>query len=645
MISRLTVGQWVFALLCIFAAVLCYWPGLPAPFMFDSTPAIRDNAALQFHSYTFDEWWAAILSSASGPIRRPVAMLTFALNAAASGLQSPFPFNLTNLAIHVLNSTLVFVCAASLYASAPGLARRTSVSDRYWIALIAAAIFLLHPINLTAVLYTVQRMTELSFSFALLALAIFLKYRKRLLLQGADSKALAAAITWISLCTLLGTLAKENAILIPWLILVVELIFFRFQIACARSARYRTLTMLGFILPVVCLALYLLLRPETISAMYADREFTLPERLMTQAQVLWVYLYWIAVPGVANAGLHHDDIEILRSFWQPLTVVSVSAWILVITLVLPICARRYPLIAFAIAWYLVAHLLESTIVPLEMAYEHRNYTALFGIVVLLADSVWQFGDNRSRQRNIVVLLILVALAAPLVLRASLWRDEMTLAANHLRKHPDSLRARYHFANLSLRTADRAMDPAERKRSALVAEHYYRLMLDVDSSDIVALATLLYIDGKYFGSTHHDQLMGSLWAAIEKPVFTKTDYNALVFIKDCGVRRLCVRSDKEYETIVNRLAARRDIPRATIALMRASYAGELANDPLQALDMLRAAGQQGVDARSQQILLAWQLEAGDLPGAMESVRAIYSWDASRANLASLRRMTEVMGAAN
>jgi len=646
MTNRLTAKQWIFTFLCIAVALACYWPGLAAPFMFDSTPALRDNAALQFHNYTFDEWWAAILSSASGPVRRPVSMFTFALNAAASGLQNSFSFNVTNLAIHGLNSALVFVCVALLYRSAPRLTSCTGVSDRNWIALIAAAAFLLHPINLTAVLYTVQRMTELSCSFVLLALAIFLKCRKRLLLHGFESMTVAEGIIWISVCTVLGALAKENALLIPWLILVVEVIFFRFKLAGVPNRRVRTLTLLGFALPVAALALYLLvLRPETIPAMYADRVFTLPERLMTQAKVLWIYLYWIVVPSAPNAGLHHDDIEIARSLWQPLTVISVTAWAVVITLVIPVCVRRYPLIALALAWYLVAHLLESTIVPLELVYEHRNYAALLGITVLVADTVWRLGSDRSRQRSAVVMLFLVALAVPLGLRASLWSDEMTLAANQLRKHPESLRSRYHYANLNLQLADRATDVAERKRSALVAEHYYRLMLELDSSDIVALATLLYIDGKYFGSTDHDQLMGALLAAIEKPVFTKTDANALVFIKDCSVRRICVRSDEEYGAIVDRLGARVDIPPATIALMRASYAGEVANDPLQALDMLRAAGEQGIDTRSQRMLLAWQLETGDIPGAMESVRSIYSEDASRAKLASLRRMTEVMGAAH
>ncbi len=44
--------------------------------------------------------------------------------------------------------------------------------------------------------------------------------------------------------------------------------------------------------------------------------------------------------------------------------------------------RRYPLLLLAVLFFLVGHSMESTLIPLEMVYEHRNY--LPGMLVCLA---------------------------------------------------------------------------------------------------------------------------------------------------------------------------------------------------------------------------------------------------------------------
>ena len=98
------------ALLALAAA--CFWPGLRGPWLFDDFFNILDNAALRLDRPDSASLLRAAFAVESGPLRRPVAYLTLALNHYfADGTASTFPFKLTNLAIHLLNVLLVWALA------------------------------------------------------------------------------------------------------------------------------------------------------------------------------------------------------------------------------------------------------------------------------------------------------------------------------------------------------------------------------------------------------------------------------------------------------------------------------------------------------------------------------------------------------
>jgi len=615
---------------------------LSAPFVFDSTPTIRDNPLLRFTTFSFDEWYSAALSTDTGPLKRPLSMLSFAVNAAVSGLDSAFPFNLTNLVIHCANAILVFLCALLIYATAPRMYARVNVRGRCWIALIAAAIFLLHPIQLPAVLHTVQRMTELSCTFVLLGILAYLRARPRILHHGFEAKAVVEAVTLIGLCTALGALCKENALLLPWLVLVIEWTLFGFVVAGRRSRWLRYVCIALLIAPFVAASVYFgYIRPEALVDMYAKREFTAPERLLTEARVLWMYLYWFIIPTAPSSGLHHDDIAIAKSLWDPLTAIAVIAWASVALLIVA-GVQRFPVIVFAVAWYLVAHSLESTIVPLELVYEHRNYVAIFGLAVLIADALWRILRDRTRWLGAMILLaIMLLLAVPLGTRASVWSDELTLAANQLSKHPGSLRSRYHFANVHLRLADASTNPAEQQRAVIVAEHYYRSMLELDPDDLVGLVSLLYLDGKYLSGRNHNQLYADLLLAIDKPLLLPTDYNALTFLQSCSAKGLCIAADREYWAVIEALDKRTDLPRGFVLLLRARYLAEAHEDTDGAAKLLHSVKLPSEHQFLQyHLLIKWQMANRDLPAALQTVRAMYAEDRMHSQLATLRALTSL-----
>ena len=162
------------ALLATLALVaLAYLPGLRGPFVFDDYPNILNNPPVALTELTPQALRAAALSNTSGPLGRPLAALSFALDHYRAGGFYPLAFKLTNLAIHLLNVLLV-------YALAGRLARRLGAGEMApAVALFCALLWGLHPLQLTSVLYVVQRMTSLAATFTLAAMLCWLQARER----------------------------------------------------------------------------------------------------------------------------------------------------------------------------------------------------------------------------------------------------------------------------------------------------------------------------------------------------------------------------------------------------------------------------------------------------------------------------------
>ena len=90
---------------------MLYFVGLPGDFLFDDNPHIVRNQLVQIGSLSPADLWQAWSSShLDFPGSRPLAMLTFGINHAVSGL-SPFAFKATNLALHILNGLALFAVA------------------------------------------------------------------------------------------------------------------------------------------------------------------------------------------------------------------------------------------------------------------------------------------------------------------------------------------------------------------------------------------------------------------------------------------------------------------------------------------------------------------------------------------------------
>ena len=158
-LDRLSVGM----LLALSAlTVMLYWPALPGPLLLDD----RSVIAPLLRMAQLGQDWRSFLFSDSGPLGRPLAMASFILNAQWS-LDLRY-WKATNLALHVLNGWLLYALCTGLarVAGTPHAATRT-------LAVGATALWLLHPVHISTVMYLCQRMTELATLFGLLALLLY----------------------------------------------------------------------------------------------------------------------------------------------------------------------------------------------------------------------------------------------------------------------------------------------------------------------------------------------------------------------------------------------------------------------------------------------------------------------------------------
>jgi tetratricopeptide (TPR) repeat protein len=430
--------------LLIIAVFFVYWPGLNGGYVFDDLPNIVDNTQLHVTTLLWPDWITAIFSSPSSNLQRPLAMLTFAINHYFTGLD-PRPMKLTNIFIHAANALLVFGLARALlrsWATAdPAIERR-----KFGAALFVAAAWALHPINLMAVLFVVQRMESFCHSFVFAGLWLYVVGRQR---QIAGDGGWVQILAGLFGCTAIGVLIKESAVLLPVYALCIEFCLLHFRGSEGRTDRRLSwLYLLTLVLPgVIGLAwlLPIVLEPSS----FGGRNFNLAERLFTELRVVFDYLHWSVLPDLNQLSLYHDDYQVSRGFLRPASTSFALLALLTVFGAGCMLRRKRPLVALGIFWFFSAQALTATVIPLELMFEHRNYFASVGICLALADLLLLSPrtDKALRFRALLAGLLVFFYAAGTYLRASEWDHPVRFVATEVAKHPQSPRATYELARM------------------------------------------------------------------------------------------------------------------------------------------------------------------------------------------------------
>jgi protein O-mannosyl-transferase len=430
----------------IIATILIYWPGVHGGFVLDDYANIVNNSALHIHDLTPNSLLSAAFSSNSGPLDRPLSMLSFALNEYFFG-PAPYSMKITNIFIHALNGLLLYAVAALILTAyrrrfRPDLSRPLVLGT----ALAITAAWMLLPINLTSVLYVVQRMTSLSGTFVLAGVALYLWGRLRML----NGKA-GFWMLWIAMIFGggLGVLAKEIGALLPVYTLAIEWTLFAFARSKGRrDGRMYLFYLFVLVLPGI-LGLIWLWPGVQANFLHSSRPFTLGERLLTEPRIVLLYIVWSLAPNLGTLTLYHDDFSFSTGLLSPPTTLLAILGIIALVALALWQRKRRPLLSLGILWFLGGQLMTATIFNLELIFEHRNYLPDFGLLLavfslaLLERPVERL--KLARRTSVIGLIVLYALI--LGLRVQQWANPLRYAVMTASLHPNSPRATYDLGRL------------------------------------------------------------------------------------------------------------------------------------------------------------------------------------------------------
>jgi len=424
----------------VILGLLVYSNTLDVPFHFDDEANIEQNPHIRVTEFSVSNLVNAGAKSLAS--NRPIANISFALNYYFHGYRVT-GYHVVNIIIHVLTGIFLYLftkttlCISwrkqaqflnSFRQNNGGSSARqkdggSSTIPRFlnpsMISFFAALLWLVHPIQTQSVTYIVQRMNSMAAMFYVLS---FLFYVKGRLVEKNQRR-----WPWFAGCALAGILAigsKEIAATLPFFILLYEWYFFQ-DLSKAWLKRHLPYIVGTLILFGLLGFLYLGTNPlHAILSGYRHRDFTLAQRVLTEFRVVIHYIGLLVYPHPSRLNLDYD-FPLSHSLTEPITtLLSIGAVIGLIALAIWV-ARKERLISFCILWFFGNLAMESSVIGLEIVYEHRVYlpSMFFFLPVLVVAC-------RRIRRDWAVAVVLGCVISLLSLwtyeRNSIWKEPTAL---------------------------------------------------------------------------------------------------------------------------------------------------------------------------------------------------------------------------
>lgn len=409
-------------------------------YVLDDFANLFNNGNLVIKEFNIESIKNAAFSSPSSRFHRPVSMLSFAANYTLAGSMDPFSAKITNIYLHVLVGLGIYLLTINLL---PLLLEFRSAGERNKIteltALLTTAIWLFHPLFVSTVLYTVQRMAILSALFVIYGSLFYIRLRIKTLETNKGHILLFLSTTSF---TALAFFSKENGALLPVFLLLIEFFCFRFRFHNQTDRRIKYLLRFFLLAPTIFIFSYLLYNYiQNFNLEPPPYYISSNDRLLTETRVLWRYIGWLIFVNPESMGIFHDDIEISHGLFTPLTTLfSVSAWIAVIA-VSCLYLRTRNIFVFPVLWFLIGHSVESTTLLLMPVFEHRNYLPGYGLLLGFSIFFVKFINRKDSHiffKYVFLSIFFLVIPAGLSIeRINHWSDPKSFALFQLENNPES----------------------------------------------------------------------------------------------------------------------------------------------------------------------------------------------------------------
>lgn len=554
---------------------LIFSPGLTGGFLFDDQPNLVNDPDWKIDQISWSAFvhlFGSGISSASG---RPLAVASFAVNYLFTGMD-PLPLKATGLVMHLLNALLVFLLGRALLSVGTSFSR-SAVTAVAWALAFA---WMVHPIQVSSALYIIQRMEIGAATGILLSLLSYLRARRALVEN-------SSAWPWWALFVLSTIFAfgfKETALLIPAYTFILEVFILRFE-GHNRFQRKMLMLVYGIGALLGLIAFFSWVLPVALAPVtYAARDFSLSERLYTQLTILVFYLRQILLPWPESLVFYYDNYPISKGLLSPvstlfsallLSCLAVSGWVL---------RGRWRLTALGIAWFFVSHALTSNVLPLELVFEHRNYLALFGIILAILQPLQALLKRLTREARVFCIAAALLYVGTMgFVQAMSWGNPVGLALTLTTRNPGSARAGYEYGRTLLGLA--ANEPSAPGWSMALREFEHAASLPNSSplSD-QALIILASSTGQSVPDATWKRFGGKLLRRSVGP----QELSALEGVVECRVQRKCKFADEQQLFRLLVLAVQRNPGSARLRAVYANYAFNVMSDRELAVRMIRDA---------------------------------------------------------
>lgn len=434
-------------ILIFFIIACCYCNTLEADWHFDDLPNILWNKALHLPdlspSSLYQTFFAYPLQQ--GNFFRPISNLSFALNWFV-GQNNVIGYHLVNRLIHFLTTVFLYKTILLLF-TIPRLQDLYRGKEQF-IALLAATLWAVNPIQTQAITYIVQRMASLAALFYIVGIFLYLKGR----LSNSKGSRYLIYLLGSFIVYLLALGSKENTIMFPCSLLLIEIIFFQSSFSLNKKHLLFLITTLALV--TVAGLILTNCKPFSFLDTYQSRSYNILERVLTEARIIIYYLSQILYPIPTRLSLTHD-IHLSTSFFKPLSTLPSILFLTTLTFWAILKHKKYPLIAFAILFFLLNHLVESTIIPLELFFEHRNYLPSLFLFLPLATGaqlIVDFYKPKPIMRFCIIsflILLITSLSTGTWIRNQVWITEESLWKDSLLKAPNTAKSYINLAHTYL----------------------------------------------------------------------------------------------------------------------------------------------------------------------------------------------------
>jgi tetratricopeptide (TPR) repeat protein len=269
---------------------------------------------------------------------------------------------------------------------------------------------------------------------------------------------------------------------------------------------------------------------------------------MTEARVLWFYIRLIVLPTNAQMGLFHDDIATSRGLLEPISTLLSIAGLAALLGLSFLTRKKAPLVTFAVLFFLTGHLLESSVFALEIAYEHRNYLPMYGLLLVLFFYMLyplRFQEN-LQIRQVAAVIFIGLFAFSTFVRAGKWSNPFDFAESELAHHPNSPRNNGEMANIyaNITTSDQnAME-----MHYLSARYHYEKAVSLSPNYTNGLFGLIQLSSSR-GKTVEAEWINMLEQRLSESKYAPDTGNQLMGLVTCQSKGVCKLPKNHIERIL------------------------------------------------------------------------------------------------